>query len=213
MVRIWCVQTGELLLTFTDHKVEVERTARLQYSEREKQEHGFQYAAWSPDSRRVASLRYDYTIFVWDALTGAQLMEPLRDLCGHSNDPYEAVNFRPSHVAFGKQTPLLVSAGYGTITVWDLSHEGQAIVKHRLVSPEKDSVQHMSLSPDDRHIASWCVEYNIIRVWDVGTGTEVRQFRGHKEYMVCAQWSNDSQSLFSGDGFGELCEWSMDEEV
>ncbi len=193
-VRVWSVQTGKLLLSFKGHHA------------------GVQYAAWSPCGGRVASIGYEYTVLVWDANTGTLLMEPLRDPNGGCfNSPQADFGYIPSRVAFGTHTPMLVNAGQGTITVWDLREQVQARVRHVLAAKSGRSCS-VSLCPNDRNIASWSFEGDI-RVWDAVTGQQIRQLVGHRDGIICVDWSRDSQSLVSVDMDSAICEWSMDEEV
>jgi WD40 repeat protein len=193
-VRVWSAGTGKLLLTFSGHK------------------DGVQYAAWSSDNKRVASVGYDYTVLVWDSVTGKQVMEPLTDACGRTNSP-ALVNYQPSRISLGNQASILVSAGFGCITVWDLCEQGQAAVKHKILLPTEDKAS-ICLSPCDRYIASYCsCNESAVRVWDLGTGQQIRLLVGHREPPHCVEWSLDSQTLFSGDFTGMACVWSMHEEV
>jgi WD40 repeat protein len=196
-VRIWSMQTGELLLAFNGHV------------------DGVQFASWSPDDKCIASVGYDYTVRVWDAVKGTQLMKPLRDQCGrgHRNSPATDINYHPACIAFGTRTPMLVSAGFGVVTIWDLREEGQATVRYVLPN-QTEGAGTMSLCPNDRYIASWGGYINFaVRVWDVVTGQQIRLLVGHPEQPTHVAWSPDSQSLVSTDFDGMACVWGMQEEV
>jgi WD40 repeat protein len=183
-VRVWNVQTGELLQTLQGHKG------------------GARSLAWSPDSRLVASAGFDdKTVRVWDMIGGTQVMQPLG---GHGN----AVMC----VVWGISTAsLVVSCDLDTtITVWDLQGSS-ARVRHRLRG-HAGFVRSVALSPDDRFIVSGGDD-KTVRVWGVAAGRLVKVLEGHTCWVVSVAWARDSRHIVSGGNDHTVRVWEVDEQV
>ncbi len=61
----------------------------------------------------------------------------------------------------------------------------------------------VSLSPDGRQLATCGID-RLVRVWDAGTGTLVRELPGHTTEVFCVRFAPDGRSLFSGDLDGRV---------
>ena len=49
---------------------------------------------------------------------------------------------------------------------------------------------------------------NSVRLWDVGTGKELKKLEGHSGYVLCVEWAPDGSQLVSGGEYGEIKLWS-----
>jgi WD40 repeat protein len=65
-----------------------------------------------------------------------------------------------------------------------------------------DGVGAFALSPDGKRLASgcWGPSYtdSVARVWDVKTGDELLQLKGHESSVCCLAWSPDGKRLLTG---------------
>ncbi len=188
-VVIWCVQSGEKLLTFESHKAE----------------HSALCAAWSPDGTLVASGGWQGVVHVWDAITGTQASEPLR---GHVKGVYG--------VCFGAKGGLLVSSSSdGTIKIWELGEGGKTCLRQTVASHscDKFSPTSISMSPGASYIASCAGGDKTVKVFEIATGKQVRVLEGHSEAVRGVAWSPDGQFIVSGSSDMAACVWEVDEEV
>ena len=98
-----------------------------------------EYAAFSPDGRRVVTASRDSTARVWDAVTGEPVTGPLR----HTHIVWKAV--------FSPDGNRVVTASHdGTARVWD-AHSGQSITR---ALPHRFQVMDASFSPDGGRVVT-----------------------------------------------------------
>ena len=64
----------------------------------------------------------------------------------------------------------------------------------------------MAFSPDSTRLATGCTD-NTIRLWDLATGTEVAELRGHRAYVHAVAFSPDGTRLASCSGDFTLRVW------
>ncbi len=180
-VIIWHAQSGKRLLTL--------RT--------DKEFHGANDFAWSPDCRLVASSAADKTVRLWSADTGTQVTEPLL----HEN----CVN----SVRFSPLGDMLISGSRdGTIMMWKLSKEGGAIHTSRIRNCFKIQCQTFSVSPDFRYLVGTNmfpsshdgVSTRNIQLWEMETGknTEVTielNLKKKEGGISSLAWSPDGRFL------------------
>ncbi len=141
-VKIWSVQSGKLLRELKGHKGEA------------------YFAAWSPDSKLLASSGKDDTVRVWDVDTGKQALETLT---GHMS--------LVTCMVFGATRPVLASCCGYMIIIWERQQLGRIVTVMQRLELLTHS-EHISLSPDDSRLASWGRDGKI-RVWDVSTGQPI----------------------------------------
>jgi WD40 repeat protein len=65
-----------------------------------------------------------------------------------------------------------------------------------------------SISPDSRLLASGG-EDGVVRLWDLVTGKEIRQFRGHRGGIVSVDFSSDGRRLVSGSDDTTALVWDV----
>jgi WD40 repeat protein len=183
-VKIWSVQSGELLLTLEGHEEDC----------------GVLSVGWSPDGRLVASGRADGTVRVWDVAEGKEAMEPLK---GHDDDV--------TCVEWSSTARYLVSSGRDDVVVWGLQ-EGRVTLLRRLWGQKRIYTQSLSLSPDGLFVASESGD-NIVRVWDIATGQLVRKLEGSGSGLNSVVWSRDSKYIVSGTSVRGVHVWEVDGQV
>jgi RNA polymerase sigma factor (sigma-70 family) len=164
---------------------------------------GVEVAALSPDGRTLATRHYDNTLRLHDAATGQELR---RIQLPNSNPRTitEWLTFAPD----GKT--LAVSPDGNTIALVDLERG----VVARTLGPQH-VIFAAVFSPDGKTIAAggYDSEGNdyYFRLWEVSSGKEIRQFRGHKGGIRTLAFSPekgpDTFSLASGGDDGVLRLW------
>jgi WD40 repeat protein/serine/threonine protein kinase len=153
------------------------RLAQLWYHEQE-----VEYAAFSPDSRRVVTASRDHTARVWDAVTGEPVTGPLR----HGHVVWKAV--------FSPDGNRVVTASHdGTARVWD-AQSGQPVSR---ALPHQFQVMDASFSPDGSRVVTASTDGSA-RVWDAATGEAVTpplQHEGTEAWLFAAAFSPDGRHV------------------
>ncbi|GHO84723.1 WD40 repeat domain-containing protein [Dictyobacter formicarum] len=135
--------------------------------------------AWSPNSALIASAQTDNTIYIWNALTGQQLLA----YKGHQTI-IQKVSWSPD----GKS---LVSADIdGHIQIWDAS---TGHLRTSLTDPRRDLFA-LALSPDGHFLVEGGSSLN---VWNLATGKIVYTYKGQSTLIYAASWSPDSKRIAS----------------
>lgn len=142
-------------------------------------------AAFSPDSRLLATAAYDGTTQVWDAKTG-RLLRLLDDGGG-------AIR----RLAFSPDGSLLATgSGDGVVRVWSIPTGGRFyyFVGHN------GGVTDVAFDPTGKFLASTSLD-RTARVWQVTgveQGTLAAFLSGHRDAVVTAAFSPDGQMLATG---------------
>jgi WD40 repeat protein len=167
LVRIWDVQSGQMLLNVCQTTNAYSKTENMYQIE------GLVSLAWSPDSTLVAGAGCRGGILVWDAVTGTPVMPPLQ---GHKD--------KVKCIVFSSTGKFLVSCGSDKeIILWDIKRRTG---KERCtLSGHQGTVSCVSLSPDDEFIVSGSHD-NTVRIWEVTTKQQVRVFENHAGACACA---------------------------
>ncbi|KAF7982448.1 hypothetical protein HWV62_28595 [Athelia sp. TMB] len=167
--------------------------------------------AFSADGTRIVSSSGNGSIYMWDSVSGAQLL-PYISLCG---DHATVVAFSPD------DTKIIAGSNEAAIWVWSAS-TGQLLLNHRL--PEK-SVQEerklhdweksawsgwlpIAFSPDRSRAASgW--PSGAIRILDIHSGAEMRPaLRGHTKRVSTLAFSRDGTLIMSGSEDESIRVWN-----
>ncbi|QRV93344.1 hypothetical protein RhiJN_21362 [Ceratobasidium sp. AG-Ba] len=140
--------------------------------------------AWSALSRKLATGSDDGAVRVWDAETGASVLEPIQ---AHSE--------RVWSVAFSPDGRLIVSGSTdGTVRVWDTETGTEALDP---LEGHSASVHCVTFSPSGAFIAS-ASDDGSMRVWDTSTGETLHILNGHEKYVWSVTFSADGRRLASG---------------
>jgi WD40 repeat protein len=191
-VDVWELATGKALSTFNGHVGEVACSDLL-------------HAAWSPDSQLIASGGHGWRVRVWNAATGIEAMDVLGTMEGHySGSLYRFI----SCVVFGAKEPIVVTAGGKNAIVWKIDQGAKAAMVHDLKG-HAGTVCSVSLSPDDKFLASSCTHKTVI-LWNVVTGKQVTKLTEHSKEVQGVAWSSDGQHVASGGRDGAVCVWDVD---
>jgi WD40 repeat protein/serine/threonine protein kinase len=139
------------------------------------------FAAFSPDGRRIVTASHDTTARIWDASTGREILQ----LRGHTGRVWSAV--------FSPDGRRVVTASFDdTARIWDAAtgKELQRLTGHT------DRVLGAAFSPDGRRIATASSD-RTARIWDAATGRETTQLRGHTDRVITAVFAPDGRRVLT----------------
>jgi serine/threonine protein kinase len=212
-IKLWDVNSGQLLRTLTGHSDSVDSVA------------------FSPDGRTLASGGYDqdHTIKLWDAASG----QLLRTLLLQEGDAVYSVAFSPDgrilasgkiqsidlwdaasgkllhtlqdissvySVAFSPDGRTLASGSYdNTIKLWDAA-SGQLL----RTLQGTGYVWSVAFSPDGRTLASG--DFSGIKLWDAASGQLLRTLQS-TGYVRSVAFSPDGRVLASGSAYNTIQLW------
>jgi WD40 repeat protein len=176
-VKLWDVATGQELRTLAHQEAVLG-------------------LAFSPDGAILASATGadDATVRLWDVATGAEL----RSMTGQG--------YWISSVAFSPDGTILASGGHdGTVKLWEVAtgRELRTMEHYYDAGPgaelfdSVDSVETVAFSPDGTILASG-TGYDMVKLWDVATGRELRTFSDHSDDVTSVAFSPDGTMLASG---------------
>ena len=176
-VKLWDVGTGKELKTLKGHQS------------------GVYGVSFSPDGKTLASASGDTTVKLWDVETGKEL----KTLKGHQADVF-SVGYSPD----GKN--LASASGDTTVKLWDVvtGKELKTLKGHQDMvfgvsfSPDghQDMVFGVSFSPDGKTLASASRD-TTVKLWDVGTGKELKTLEGYQNTVFGVSFSPDGKTLAS----------------
>jgi WD40 repeat protein/serine/threonine protein kinase len=190
--RVWDASTGKTIVTLRGHQGPVravafsangamlatgsdDQTARVwdaasgaQVAVLRGQRLPVRSVAFSPDGSRVAAGAADAVVRLWE-VSGGRLIGEFR---GHA-DAVLSVAFSPDG------TRLAAGSEDMTARVWDI--------------PTPTTGISVAFSPDGRRLAT--VAGNAARVWDVASGTQLAELRGHEAVARAATFSPDGSHL------------------
>jgi WD40 repeat protein len=169
--------------------------------------------AWSPDARAIVTASFQEELRRWDPDGGKELAA------------WRAENHRPWNVAFSPSGDRLVSAGHASTCLWETASgkllcrlEPQPVDAATDDEPERRrllrrangalTVQRLAFSPDGRFLATGSQD-NLVRLWDVATGKELRRFVGHDNWVQHVAFSPDGRTLASSSSDWSVRLWEV----
>ncbi|XP_022758560.1 WD repeat-containing protein 26 isoform X2 [Durio zibethinus] len=137
--------------------------------------------------------------------------------CGRDQIPTETVQILTEHsnevwfVQFSNNGDYLASSSSDcTAIIWEVMDNGKLMMKHTLRSHQKP-VSFVAWSPDDTMLLT-CGNSEVLKLWDVETGTCKHTFGGHGFTVSSCAWFPDSKRIVCGSSDPEkgICMWDCD---
>jgi len=144
---------------------------------------GVNDVAWSPTAEYLATASDDKSLRIWDAETGAALVE----LRGHTNYVFSC--------AFSPQTNLLVSGSFDeTVKLWDV-RSGDCV---STLPAHSDPVTGVDFNRDGTCVVSGSHD-GLIRIWDTMTGECLKTiYAGGNPPVSYVRFSPNGKFVLSG---------------
>jgi len=193
-IRIWDVETGEIIHVLQNHYYDVASIA------------------FSPDSKLLASGGWEKKINLWDTSTGSLLKS-------WSIDPHVALDlaFTPdgNSIAIGSadydgywSTPHELPLEHSYLRLIDIA-DGQILKKF---TGHTNPVTSVEFSSDGLNLfsSSWDKQ---IKMWDVSSSSEIHSFINHTEVVTSFGLSPDETKLISGSFDGSIKLWDLDSKT
>ena len=177
----WDIRTGRLSKRFAAHADQIESIA------------------YSNDGARLATASADGRLYVWDALTGEQIMAMESKSVADGEYAFSASAFSPD------DNVLATAIQNGSIVLWN-AKDGKVLstIKRTYGGPLFD----IAFSPDGTQIALASLD-RCVKVWNVQDGSLVREYNGETSYIQSVAFSPDgSQIVAMGQDKTIIC-WNV----
>jgi WD40 repeat protein len=155
---------------------------------------------FSPDGSKVAAARSNYTVKIWDATTGKEILT-LKEVVSRAN---EANDWRRSELHFSPNGRIVAvvraedATKNSNLELWDVS-TGKAIQFSEKIS----GIKSISFSPNSDELAI-LKSNDTIQLWKLSTRQLVKMIRPTLDDMNGIQFSSDNELLFAFNYRDEL---------
>ena len=180
-VRVWDVETGEVIHSLEAHNGTVEGVA------------------FSPDATTFASVAWDGKVILWDMATGEIIRQYGDENGAHGFTTDEDDSIVPTRVQSIIYHPngesIATSGGDGSIILWDVA-TGEEV---RRFEGHTSGVSKIDFNFDGTLLTSASGD-RTVRLWEVETGEQIRQFIASDNEDGHSHDSSVNDVTFSPDG-------------
>ncbi|KAI4350292.1 hypothetical protein L6164_004760 [Bauhinia variegata] len=137
--------------------------------------------------------------------------------CGRDQIPTKTIQILSEHkhevwfVQFSNSGQYLASSSYDcTAIIWKVFEDGKLTLKHTLRG-HQNPVSFVAWSPDDAKLLT-CGNGEVLKLWDVESGTCKHTFGGHCFIVSSCAWFPNSKQFVCGSSDPEkgICMWDCD---
>ena len=175
--------------------------ASEQISTLEGHNHWVNAVAFSPDGKTVVSGQEYGGIILWDL----ESKEPIRTFAPQKDYAHKDI----SALAVSPDGKTIVSGDdFGGILFWD-AQSGQFIRNTPRLRYDDELIV---ISPDGKYMVTSLnsSSYKTLVLLNLASGSSIRTFRGHKNYVYAAAFSPDGKTIVSGDKEGKIIVWNRE---
>lgn len=200
-LQLWNIATGQLDRRFYGHS---DIISDVQFT---------------PDGQRVLSVSWDRTLRIWDVDTGVQLqrLEGHLDRLLHARftPDGEYVLVGTGNIGNNIPDPAADAKVDPSVWLWDLKSRAEI----RRLDGHQDWIWSVDISPDGRYGVTGSGPINpptnregdySVRLWDLQTGEEIRQFLGHENTVNSVAFSPEGTQIASAGWDGLVRVWNVE---
>jgi WD40 repeat protein len=155
---------------------------------------------FSPDGKYVLSSSQDKTNKLWEVATG-------REIHTFSGGEYEL-----SEAVFSPDGKYIIARNdWGIIKIWEFDTHREVMTIDIKKNYEYGSwvtwESKISISKDGKYITAGIPHENMVGVWEIATGKEIKNFKGHTGFVNVASFSPDARYIASGSRDNTVKVW------